>query len=84
MPTMTYLLEILASVPHYVNKLEHHDGEPLCRVTAYGHKRYVLAYFKRRVHAHCYNKHIRVYIIVSTDCELFLHILSVRTYTSAI
>ena len=36
------------------------------------------------VHILVANKHISVYIIISTDCQLLHHILSVRIYTSAI
>ena len=45
-------------------------------------KCYVLVYFKHCMHIIVKNKHIWVYIIVMTWCQLLVHILSVRIYTN--
>ena len=62
-----------------------HGGEPLRRVLAYTCKRYVLAILNATcMHILVVNKHMWMYIMVSTDFQLLHHIVSVRIRTNAI
>ena len=61
-----------------------HGGEPLQCVLAYRCKHCVLAILNDVCgHILVVNKHIWIYIIESTHCQLLRHILSLRIYTNA-